>query len=413
MSILNRAASLRYGVHSSTSDFTSTPGTLYFVRPRTEVLIEPGSIYEQIPRPYQTDDNEDLPALRGRQDTSMPDLDLVVNGLSGSGAGNGTNTSSLSSVTAPIIGVLAGGTLVEGLGDTFGASPGSGTSFTMDGTASNTGGSGVLILGNTSGKYSARTVTSAGGSLGVDRALTDDTGSADTPSPSSVCYGGRMYPVDNNAGNNPIHLYLDAETYGVDRYQYFGVYPSSAMITAPSGGAVGLSIGGLRCTSWTSAAGASPSYSAPTTGNEIVVTDCPLHIGSTLYMAYDYEFDFGLQVDLRRSDGGTNGHFGSFVRKRSPSLKFKLRRGAFTAPAEYTRALMETAQGSYPYSTTTYDVMVQLGRLPTACMAIRIPAARLKFTPGDDNGQAIYNVEAISSKSSASSSAYAAMITIF
>lgn len=398
MSNLTRIQFLQYGKYANGSTWTTTPGSLKFLRPNNNPTFDFNFTYPE--RDFQNGLNENFAALRGPQAVAVSDVTVPLYGLSGSGAGDGVDSSTLDTSCSEAIEALTGAAATDNEGDTTDAiSPGSGATLTVDavpGSPVSDGGA-VLVKSDTSGKYVAReVVSSSGADYTLDRVVTDDDGNSDSPEASSVVYAGRSFYFDNT-NSNPDHLYFDVETEGA-RHRMYGVYGNGAL-QFPAGQYASMNLTGLQLTKWDNPAKANPTYSAPTQGNEIVIVDSPLWIGNTQYMAFDFAFDFGVTSSPRRNEGADNGHSG-FVRVNSmPKLTGKIRYGALTTPDEITEAAMEALRGSSTFSKVTGDLSVQIGREAGACVYIRMPAAQIKFTKEDNNGQRVLGFEATATES--------------
>lgn len=407
MSELTRIHFLQYGKHSAANDWTTTPGSLKFLRPTNNPVIDTG--YENVARDYQTGNNENLAALRGIQRLSISDVSAAIHGLSGGGAGDATDSSSLDTCLSEAFECLTGSTATNNAGDTSDGTQGAADTLTVTGAPASpiSDGGAVLIKGNSSGKYVAREVVSQSTPVAdlvyqLDRTITDDSGASDPATASDVVYAARTYVVSNSV-ENPIHLYFDSETEG-GRQKIFGAM-SSASLSFPAGGSSVMNMSGIQMTKWENAAKANPTYSEPTRGNQIIVGDCPFWIKdaggtNTLFQAFDFDLDMGNQVASRRNEGGENGVSGYVVSNRMPVLTGKIRAGALVSPDEMTQAEMEAFRGADKFSITTADIGLQMGRDAGAAAYIRMPNARLDFVRADENGQRVYQFTATASESS-------------
>jgi hypothetical protein len=394
MSNLTRMNLVRYGAHASASDFTAAAATLKFLRPSNDVMLEAG--YAAIERQYQTGNNENLASLRGLQEVAMPDISIPIEGLSGSGGGNAVSTSSLDTRCSEAIASIWGCTVVDDDGDTT-TTGHSGTTIEYGGTPSFAAGAGVMMMGS-SGTRQFRVIESVtANDVTIDRPLVSRAGASEEAADSTVTYAGRGFFPDNDNPNHT-HLFFRGELPESERL-FYGVL-GSANITFPFGGIATLNLTGLQCTSWEDAAEAGTSYSAPTTGTEIICADMRLMIGSTLYQAYDFAFDLGVSVAPRSSHGAPNGHWGFVANNKQPSLTCKIRMGTMTAPAEATDALLSTWRGSQSYSSSTFDVSLQVGTEPGSSLGIRITSARPTLQRTTDNGQEILQATFTATESS-------------
>lgn len=377
----NKKLCFQWGSQSSTSDWTSTP-SLTHATPTNNPLFAPDLNYVNR-ADYQQCDGDAIPNVQSGKNVSVPDLSFEIAGLSGSGAGDATAASGLSHGLEPAFTLLSS-SLVSGTGDTTDASDaGSGTTLTTDGGSPWALGEIVLVEGTTSGKLCARVIEAKSGSNNtINAALTDDTGSADTPAESSVVYAGKNYYFDGTTPDRT-HFYIDAEGDGW-RYTYDACFGSGSL-AFPTGGLASLNLSNLMCTDWATASPAAPGYTAPTAGSPIPVVDSPCWINGSLYMAYDIELDLGVGFNPRRSDGAPNGHWGGVADVVRPMLNFKLRAG--TLSLETTEAVMESFRAD-----GTEEVMIQIGRTPGAAMAIYAPALKMQMLPVSDGILRAYQV---------------------
>lgn len=399
MGTLRRLTHLQMGIHTSGSDWTATPGSLKHVAPEgVEIVTD----YEPIERPLEAGDGENFSALQGAKIGQLNGLVVPFRGLSGSGAGDGVAASSLdTNIVDELLEAIFGRAPRDGTGDTTdGADAGTGTSCVLDGDPGAALGVGdaLLVKGTTSGKYYPRFVVSEStATMTMCRALTTDVNGADTPDESAVVYAGRVFQLDAANGNHT-HVYADAEDLIARRTLNGGL--GSASIRATGGGYLALVLGTIDFTDWAAPATASPTYSAPTQGNHIKVFDCPLWIGSDLYMASNVALDIGLRLERRMSDGAPNGFWGHVADGFAPTLTFDLHYGSITAPKEADDTFLATLQGE-----STQDILVQWGRGATQCVAARMPDADVRARIVVEGGQKKVRVTAIGTRPAGGSAA--------
>lgn len=384
MSGLERLNIIGVGQHASTSDFTTSPSTSQ-LRLMNSPLLDPG--FNMIDRAgYPTADGRRIESINGTQNTSLPDLSFSVTGLSGGGADDGTATSGLSLPIDPILEALCGAASPDNQTGSQAASGSSGTTLNVDADASTDlyAGGGVLMTTD-AGINVAREVTNVSTTtITLDRAPTDSQGSATAATNGTDVYASKSYTLTPTAIDHT-HLFLDAEFLGLGRKLFKGCL-GNGVLQFGRGENVALNLSGLGCTSWHVTSTASPAFSAPTDGAEIITMDSPLWVGSDLYMAYDFTFDFGLSVQPRASDGGPQGHWGFVVSQMMPTLAGKFRLGSLTGPDELTNTQKNTWRGD-----TLVDIGLQVGRTAGETMYIRIPSARLVIgEPTAENGQIVY-----------------------
>lgn len=394
---------LRYKVGDNTSQWQAEPsGDPVYVVTTSPVVFRPAPEFRELPREGKVlPDGEHVPGVRGIQNVEFGNLDFDLEGLSGGGAGDGVDASTLLSTMFPLLAAVLGGSQASTGGVTDASDGGSGTTVNAaagDG-AGFAAGDAMLVKGTTSGSFQAREVVSvATDAITADRTLTDDAGAADTADEDEVLYGARtLYPVNNVS--EPLHLWFASE-HDNDAREVRGAMPTGMSLNVGAGDILRLILSGIRCTDWlTAIASGAGTYAAPTTGNPIVCAPLILHIGSTRYVAHDFGFDFGINI-VQRKGPGPNNVLG-FARKGTRgALTCKVSQGVLTAPQELTQALRESIQGASTYSANTVDVSLQIGDQPGATMYIRMPAARGMITAdGEEDGLRVADLSFRSSKS--------------
>jgi hypothetical protein len=388
----SRIRTMRMGLHASTSDISDVPGTLVFVEPVGLPLEATG--YVKIPLEGGRGDGEPNRRIRGAQKLDfLPDVTVRMRGISG-GAGDSTSSARLtkSAVVARFLDALLGAG-VDASGETTHASDaGTGTSLIMDAASSIAAGSGVLVKGTTLGKYVAREVVSVSGdTLTLDRALTDDDGDADTPAEGEVVYAAATWRA-NPAAINHIHMYFDVEGDLTDsRRQLFGCL-AGGTIAIPNGGAVELTLSGIRGSSFTAGSNADPTYSAATEGSDIIAIDSPCWIGSTPYHLVNASIDLGITIQPRETQSAAQGVAGYVVSDVMVKITGMIRLGDLDGEA--ADALLTGMQ-----STTTYDFAVQVGRAAGSAMYLRLPAADFEAQRAESNGQEMISFTANATRS--------------
>jgi hypothetical protein len=360
---------LQYAPQASATDHSSTPGSLKFLEPINQLHLDPRYLFD-MREGTQRGNGGKQPRERTVKDSSFFEGTPAFHqrGLSGAGAGDGVSTSTLNHDFATIYTHVFGAS-VDGVGDTFDATPGSGTTLTMNGTAGQVDGQGVVILGNTSGKLQLRQVTSSPTStIVIDRALTTDAGAADTPTASSVAYGARTYSLSKVAPDRAgIYFRGEGENFRRDIFS-----ASGNMIFDYTGGLAVQTLDGWQCTNWTAPADENPTYALPDRGSIIVSGgDCQVHLGASLYRAYGITVNVGQSVVPRTNQGGVNGRSGHVFAMGRPTISMTLGAGTQTAPNEVTDAVLDTLR-----SNTSYDVLIQIGRTLGGIVGFRAPACR-------------------------------------
>lgn len=364
-----------YGLHSSASDWTTTP-SLINVRLAENNHLWPKPEYSKIPRAgVRPDTNDPVTGLRGVPNQVLGDISMECEGLSASGAGDGVDSTSLNSTLESAYESVFGAAALTAAGDTTdGTDAGSGTTVTMDGAAVAYGNRMILVKGTTSGLYQARQVRgTSSADVTVCRALTTIVGGADTADEAEEVYCGQMWAVNNSVAGHK-HQSWKIEHVGAYEGQFNGCFPQSAGWSMAFGDALKFNMGGMTSTEWTKQTAQGGSYSAPTSGSKIVCSPVYVYIGSTLMMASEVSVDTGLQVAPRPAGQADANMFGHVVVRSVPTISMTLTFGDVTAPQEATESLINTWQGTNANSTYTADVLVQAGDRPGGCAAWVAPA---------------------------------------
>ena len=380
----SRVVDLRMALHSASTDWTTMPSPLKFVEPSSGITYI-GS-YNAIERDLERSDALPYSKLQGTKNTGLRNLVIPLKGVNG-GAGNAVSTSAATKmdITYDLLTAFSGRAVVDTTGDTTSSSS-TGDIIVCAGHGFDEG-EAVLVAGATSGKLQARFIIDASDANDVQlcRGLTTDVGGAEGTNSGVVVYGGAVWQLDHQ-NEQHIHLAADIET-SEGRRQLLGMLGNPS-IQMPSGGVVSLGVD-LDGTDWAAPSKANPAFSAPTAGNHIKVINSPLYIGSSLYMATELAFEFGLEIQERASDGAPNGRFGYCVVNKAPILRARLHYGSLTSPNEIIDTFLQTLQGE-----TTQDVLLQVGRSVGGTMAIRIPAADIRVgDPERTNGQWTLSLE--------------------
>lgn len=371
-----------FAIHDNTTQWLSEPSaSKVFIEPLDDFDLRASPEHQGASRATRMlPGGEHLADARGIQVLDHGDLPTHCEGLSGGGAGDGVDASTLGSTVWSIIELF--GAAQSGIGGlTHASDAGTGTTVALaTGEAAGLAAQdAVLVKGTASGKYQAREVVSKStDDLTVDRALTDDAGAADTADEGEVVYASRSVLADHDV-TEVANLAFFQSGDNWDR-EAFGCFPSSAQLQMEDGEILRLVLGGLRSSVWnkTLTSGAL-SRTDPTTGFPVICAPLILHIGNNRMVGHSFNFDFGLNISPRRGPADNNRL--GFVRKAGmPKLTGTFSQGALTAPQEITEALKTTYDGAEKYSVDTQDVSLQIGDQPGACWLIRMPAARVRVT---------------------------------
>lgn len=389
MTSLDRMKSVRFGLHSSVSDFSSTPGTLPFLEPKVAGLMPFDT--ERLDENVFRGDGMDSPAIVGVK--TLPDiqLDLDMRGVASNTGG------ALAAATAtevgPLLNSIMGVSSVDpsGASTTITADNGSTSSLTLASTTNFADGVGVLFE-TTSGRVVREQVSKLGSVLTLDRAWVDGA-----PASDAVPYRSVYWTLEQ-AVNAHVHAMMRGE--GQDWRRDFVGCAGSLVISGAEGKPVSFS-SKWKPTDWADADEANPSFVAPTAGNYIMNINGGLWIGAEKFMFKSWSLDLGFEVQPAGSITGPNGVQGYKVTKKAPVLTGMLYFGTGGASVgeisdSAGNVRFDQIQGLINKGLTTakakgsradtYDIALQVDDRPGACLYVRMPAAELSGTMTIDNG---------------------------
>lgn len=228
----------------------------------------------------------------------------------------------------------------------------------------------VLLAGADSGNFQVRQITSGGGTTTPDihTALTKDDNITEDPA-TGVVYGGVHWDLTNtNFDRDTLYFDLEGET---TRHLYYGMIPNQLAINIPSDGGKVTCSWTLDGNNWEQAGSlANPVYSAPSDGDPLVAVDSPVWIDGYMFMARDISINISLRLPRKSTQFGINGYHGHGSVGADVTVSGGLYLGADNLEAGSTwRSVANTA--------ATKDILIQVGRDPGNCFAVRIPAADL------------------------------------
>ncbi len=389
MTDLTKRILVQYGLHPGAVDF-SDPSSSVFLEPEGEWV--PGGDYEYVERNFQR--TEYLTAVQGAKSASLPDVTFPLYGQGGGGSGDGVSSGAAGTVSCldDLLTMAFGeeGTLTGA--DLSASDSGSGTTLTMaDAAAGGSVEEAFLFATATEGWNVARTiVASSGSNYTLDRAPVQRDGSADTGNEGAVAYASRTYVYRNDSHSRAL-LQFDVE--GENWRRVFDGVCGNVTFNFPDGGIATVTMSNVVCHDWQDTAEASPSYSAPTRGSNIVCIDSPFYIGSTLYIAHNISLDLALEISPRPSTGGLNGRVGYVIKGGRPRLTATLLAGTLTGPTEVTDATLATLQGN-----TAQDISFQAGQDPGAACYIHMPDADCRATRTSVDGLDAIQLEAFATE---------------
>ena len=380
---------LRFAIHDTATQRLSEPAASKKDLQLTEpVMFRPTPQYKPLDRKdYQRKNGEFLPGYRGIENPVLPSIMVECEGLSGGGAtANGTDASTLSSTWWDILEVLLGGTTESSTVQIDPSDSGTGTTLELNTGEGPVGvGRGIVVpLNSTQGstRVVREVVGASSDTLTLDRAPTQEDGSADTGREGAQAAGMRTCFLDNDDHDRQ-HIAFFSE-YEDTEYDYYGCFPGSAKLIMTHGEVLKLQLDGWSFTKAVETETPSGgSHSAPTSGDPIICSPVVMWVGGTQYIAYDLELDLGLNVKLRNDQGSSGiGHSGVKVLPAMPRLSGKFVTGSLTTPSEVTHDQRATWLGASKTASPTFDVAIQVGDVLGGLIYIRMP--NFRFDPIDE-----------------------------
>ena len=365
---LVRTAKIQIGLHASTTDFTTTPSTLKFHNLKQAVTFDPDYNYEDR-SDYQSCANEPLSMLKLNENVEgFPDMTFELKGLDTEVA----DAVSASTADFPLAEIFEScfSSFINGTGETGAAVPTSGTTLTVTGSSSpSIRGAGLLIT-TLSEQRLFREIGFATGSIyGLDRALLDADGVAETAAADAEIWGSRVYNANNQVPNRK-HLFFDTENLTFRRTVNGAL--GTLVIKFPNNNLAEVTLSGVKATGWSAPAVASPTCTTASAGDYIPAYGSRCCIDSSLYRAYDVEVELNAEFVANQSQSSNSGVLGYVVVRTKPKIKFKIPMGTATGLNEATDTFLLSAK-----ENITYDLSFQFGDTFGACVGVRAPAARI------------------------------------
>lgn len=404
MTNVNRLSTLRAGLHSAITAFTSADSvSLAVVQPTDDAASFLARQRTPIERVYNTSDGRRLPHVRGAKDLAPLSLALEwkgVNSNSGGAVSDWEAKLEAGALLASLFGAVATAT--------------TGTASTVD-SSGHTPASGILALVS-GANYSAGQVvafeTTAGlqvstiGSKNTNE-LTMTSAYSGTPTTGATVYRLGVYSVDPNKVEHK-HVRFSHETnvdgVGNVRRDYHGCAPLSAEWSFPATGLIAFS-SQWSPSDWTAETPADPAFASPTAGNPIVVDGMTLKIGGTAYVLRNATLSLDNGAAMREAASGANGVLGGVACATAPktvTLTGELYLGAGGAISEIIEASGTPDLGDLTGDdesagdvATTYNVELFAGTEIGAVTYARLPAADMKATVGVANGMQVVRFSAI------------------
>lgn len=388
MTDLNRLRTLRYGIHSGVSDFTSTP-TLAVLQPTDDGASFLRRSRAFLPRGIASTDGRRFPHVRGGKDVAALALALEFKGInSNTGAAVAAWEAKMEqgNLLASIFGAVAPAT--TGVAPTVAASghtPASGIITVVGTTTAN----GQVIAFPTSTGWEVGTIASGGGTT----ALTLTHPYSGTPTTGATVLRLAVY-TGNTGKTEHTHCMFSAEHNhegtGNLRTDYFGCAPMSMQLTLPDTGKMAFT-SSWGPTNWEDVAVGSPSFAAPTAGSPCVNNGYRFRIGTSLYQLRNAVFNVDNSVTMRAAGSSANGVIGGVCGTGEEGKVFSLSGelyygggGAITEIIDNSGspslgALTGDADNAGA-TAPTYDVLLGFGSEAGSCGSIRFPAADIQAT---------------------------------
>jgi hypothetical protein len=381
MTDVPRLASLRCGIHSSTADYTTAPGTLRPLELRGPDV--PGGLFPrsraEIDRPLVKADGSRVPFVWGAKNIGAQPIPLEFRGV------NNNDGSAVADWEAKL---EAGFLLQSFFGAvapaTVGAAPtASGVAGLVLTASTNVILNNELILFTTTTGVFARRVISGGGttSLTLDRAFTG------TPS-GPVRRAARYTMSPGVTEHTPVFLDAEGTTIGGTawRQQLFGCFPQSMVITMPDTGLVQLDMTFLP-NDWAQPAAAAPGVLVPTAGAPVMASSMAFYDGADLLDISSAKLTVNIGGVMKPSASGPNGVKGGVAaNKRDIMLEGDLYLGGLPGEKRFATGGTPLANadtgGALAAGTvaTTRSLLLQCGLVAGGTLALWLPEAAVIST---------------------------------
>lgn len=391
-----RLHTLRYGLHASVSDFTSTP-SLVRLQPTDEAASFMRRQRSVIERPLSSTDNRAYEHVRGGKDVSPLTLALEFKGVNSNTGGAVSDWEAKMEqgyLLRSIFGAV--GVATTGAAPTVAAAghtPASGILEVVGTTLAN---GNVIAFATTSGMQIG-TVASGGGSTTITLAQKY----SGTPTTGATVIRLGVYAVDPDLCEH-VHAMFSSEHNeagtGLLRTDYFGCAPMSMELGFPNTGLITMS-SQWGPSNWSAVAPGSPSHAAPTAGRPCVVDGLTFKIGGTAYILRNATINVDNAVEMRPAGSSPNGVIGGVCGTTGPKLvtfSGEVYFGGAGAIADIAEATGTPDLGDLDGSdsdagdlATTYDVELFNGASAGGLVYARAPAMDLRATIGQSNGMLV------------------------
>ncbi len=366
-----RNLNIKFGKHSSVSDFTATPGTLIQLAPEGTPGFMPAERMH-LDRGATTAGARWLGAIAGPIDVSGSyGLDLIMRGMSGN-AGGAVDAEAASEVGS-VLDVLFGGDSTDPSGSGSTVAGGVGATPTLILVSGTNYSAGQAVLFPTTTATHAREIVSKATDM-----LTLDRDYSGTPTNGTVVYRAPYWVIDPSIIQHK-HGYFDVE--GEDWRRTYLACMGTGKLMFPTDNYVMLS------TTWNAndisdSAEANPTYTEATAGNTLVAVNSYMYFGDTAYTFRDLQIDLGGKVTKREANNGAQGVHGYGVFEKKVKISGKLYLGDDTAlgdidDSSFTPLNMNIGQATdlaAGANKITLDWALQVGVSPGSAMYCRAPS---------------------------------------
>jgi hypothetical protein len=306
MTDISRLQTLRYALHTNTTTFTGTPGTLVPLQITDEASSFLPRQRTPIDRSLRSLSGRRFAHIRGAQDVG--DLTVAtefkgVNGNTGAAVADWEMKMEQGYLLASLFGAVAPAT--TGAAPTIAAAghtPASGiVAFTAAANVQN----GAVIGFATASGFQVGRVASGGGA--ATTTVTLDHPYTGAPTTAATVYRFGVYTVSDSVTSH-VHAFFAAE--GEDwRRDYFGCAPMSMNIGIPNTGALTMS-SVFSPSTWSDVAEANPAYADPTAGSPIVTDGAYFRLDGVEYLLRNASITYNCATAIRETASKTNGRLG-------------------------------------------------------------------------------------------------------
>lgn len=388
MTDVSRLLTVRHALHSDSSTFTGTPGTLFPLRCTDDVA----GLYPRnrvaLARSLRSIGGRRFTHARGSQDVADITLATEFRGVdSNTGAAVTAWEAKMEQglLLQSMFGAVAPAT--TGVAPTVAATGHTPASGILGVAGTTTANGQVIAFASTTGLQMGR-ILSGGGTT----SLTLDHPYTGTPTTGATVFRMAVYTVAD-AVTHHVHAFLTGEGESWRR-DYFGCAPMSMALSLASGQIVGMS-SVFSPTSWADVAEADPAHAEPTAGSPIVADRVRLLIDGVEYFASNLSINYSNATQIRDVDTiGGNGRLGGVCGAgdgKSFTIEGEVLIGA-TSPAlsgELTDAAMVPFLGSDVNAgavSTVREVALMVGSDVGAIMYALLPTADFVASTAIVNG---------------------------